>query len=128
MYVDLVIVAAIAQFFFFAAMVAVARGRYKVVAPAVSGHPLFERYYRVQMNTLELLIMFLPSLLVAAKYHTGNWVPVLGAVYIIGRFIYYRSYVREPAGRALGFGLSMLPILILLVSGAIGALRQLLGQ
>jgi glutathione S-transferase len=127
-YVDLVIAAAIAQFFFFATMVGVARGRYKVMAPAVSGHPLFERYYRVQMNTLESLVMFLPSLLLAAKYNTGIWVPILGAIYIIGRFIYFRSYVREPASRALGFGLSMLPILILLVSGAIGAGRQLFAQ
>lgn len=128
MYVDLVIAAAVAQFFFFGAMVAAARGRYKVMAPAVSGHPLFERYYRVQMNTLELLVMFLPSLLLAARYSTGIWVPILGAIYIIGRFIYFRSYVREPKSRALGFGLSMLPILILLVSGAIGAGRQLFGQ
>jgi glutathione S-transferase len=128
MYVDLVIAVAIAQFFFFAAMVGAARGRYKVMAPAVSGHPLFERYYRVQMNTLELLVMFLPSLLLAAKYNAGIWVPIVGAIYIIGRFIYFRSYVREPTSRALGFGLSMLPILILLVSGAIGAARQLFAQ
>ena len=30
-----------------------ARVRYKIIAPAMTGHPAFERAVRVQMNTIE---------------------------------------------------------------------------
>jgi hypothetical protein len=35
--------------------VGILRGRHNIRAPAASGHPLFERAYRVQLNTLEQL-------------------------------------------------------------------------
>ena len=124
-YVDLVALLAVAQLVFFSILVGRARGRYGIKAPAVSGHEGFERAYRVQMNTLELMVAFLPALFIAAKYWPQTWVAAAGAVYLIGRLLYWRSYVAAPASRGLGFGLSMLPILALVIGGLVGALRGL---
>lgn len=122
-YIDLVALLAVAQLVFFAVLVGRARGRYGVKAPAVSGHEGFERVYRVQMNTLELLVAFLPALFIAAKYWPQGWVAVAGAVYLVGRIIYWRSYTAAPASRGLGFALSMFPILALVIAGLVGAMR-----
>lgn len=101
--------------------VARARGRYGVKAPAVVGHELFERAYRVQMNTLELLVALLPLLYIAARYWPDAYVAVVGAVYLVGRLLYWRSYTRAPASRTLGFVISMTPIMVLLLA-SLGAL------
>lgn len=122
-YVDLVALLAIAQFIFFGVQVAQARGRYGVKAPAVVGHELFERAYRVQMNTLELLVALLPLLYIAARYWPDAYVAVVGAVYLVGRLLYWRSYTRAPASRTLGFVISMTPIMVLLLAN-LGALLR----
>ncbi|MEN1930019.1 MAPEG family protein [Luteimonas sp. MJ250] len=121
-YVDLVAVLAVIQLVFFSVLVGRARGRYGVNAPAVSGHEMFDRAYRVQMNTLELMVAFLPALFLAAKYWPHSYVAVAGAVYLVGRLIYWRSYTAAPTSRALGFALSMLPILALIIGSLAGIL------
>src|SRR5580658_7566921 len=125
---ELVIVLALLQYLFFGMLVSRARTRSGVKAPAVTRDPIFERYLRVQMNTLELLVIFLPALWIASAYIAMHWIAALGAVYLVGRFLYLRGYVRAPEKRSLGFGLSALPILILLAIDLIGALRSLLGR
>ena len=125
-YIDLVAMLAVAQLIFFGVLVGRARGRYGVKAPAITGHEVFERTYRVQMNTLELMVAFLPALYVASKYWPPMWVTAAGAVYLVGRIVYWRSYVAAPATRGLGFMLSMLPILALVI-GAIGGLLRAVG-
>lgn len=121
--VEIVLALALLQFIGMAMMVGVARGKYGVNAPAVSGNEFFERHYRVQMNTLELLVVLVPALLVAAKYWPPAWIAGLGAVYLIGRLIYWRAYVAAPASRGLGFALSFFPVLALVVVALVGALR-----
>lgn len=125
--VDLVAVLAIAQYIFFSVQVGRARGRYGIKAPAVSGHDMFERTYRVQMNTLECLVAFLPALYIAGKYWPPMWIAAVGVIYLIGRLIYWRSYLRAPATRALGFALTMLPILALLLGALAAMLRGATG-
>lgn len=122
-YVDLVAVLAIAQLILFGVLVGRARGRYGVKAPAVSGHEMFERAYRVQMNTLELMVAFLPALYIAAKYWPQPYVAAMGSVYLVGRFIYWRSYTVAPASRGLGFALSMIPVMALLIGSLAALLR-----
>lgn len=122
-YVDLVAVLAIAQLILFGVLVGRARGRYGVKAPAVSGHEMFERAYRVQMNTLELMVAFLPALYIAAKYWPQPYVAAMGSVYLVGRFIYWRSYTVAPARRGLGFALSMIPVMALLIGSLAALLR-----
>jgi len=92
-----------------------------VPAPATTGNEIFERYFRVQMNTLELLVIFVPSILLFSQYFGAYLAAALGAVYLIGRFVYFRSYVKEPKSRSLGYGLSALPVMVLLVGTIIGA-------
>ena len=123
-YVEIITALVVLQYLFFIVLVGRARGRYGVKAPAVTGHEGFERAYRVQMNTLELMVALLPSMLIAARFWPAEWVAGIGAVYLIGRFIYWRAYVGNPASRTLGFLLSMLPILTLMVLALAGAVLR----
>lgn len=123
-YVELIAMLAVVQYLFFGALVGRERGRSGLKAPAVSGHDGFERIYRVQMNTLELLVALLPAMFVAARFWPAAWVAGIAAVYLLGRFIYWRAYVSAPAGRALGFGLSMLPVIALLLMALAGAVLR----
>src|SRR5262245_40010489 len=108
-YVAIVTVLALVQLIVFGVLVGRARSRCGVQAPATSGHPEFERYYRVQMNTVEQLVLFLPALWVFAHFVSPPWAAVAGVVYIVGRVIYAVSYVRDPNSRTLGFALTILP-------------------
>jgi glutathione S-transferase len=124
--VHVVLVLALLEFFFFALAVARARDTYNVPAPAMSGHEVFDRTFRVQMNTLEQLILFVPGLLLFAAY-VNPWVAAaLGALFILGRALYFRGYVRAAAARHNGFLLSIIPNMTLLVGGGLGALWRLL--
>jgi uncharacterized MAPEG superfamily protein len=122
-YVDIVTALAILQFLVFGIKVASARGKYGIAAPATTGNAIFERYFRVQQNTLEQLIVFIPALLLFGRYISPFWAAGLGAVYLIGREIYAAAYVKDPAKRSLGFALTVLPTLILLAGGLLGAVR-----
>lgn len=123
-YVEIVIALVVLQYLFFITLVGRARGRYGIKAPAITGHEGFERAYRVQMNTLELMVALLPSMLIASRFWPAEWVAGVGAVYLVGRFIYWRAYVRAPASRAVGFALSMLPVLVLLLMALAGAILR----
>ena len=125
-WVDIVGLLSLVQLLVFGTMVALARGKYGVAAPATTGHPVFERHYRVQMNTVESLLVFLPALWLAAKYWSPAYAAVLGAVYLVGRTIYYFSYINDPSRRSAGYALSMGPAVILLVAALLGALRAAL--
>lgn len=120
-YVHIVALLAVAQYFAFGALVGKARGQYGIKAPAVTGNEHFERAYRVQMNTLEMLAAFLPSLLIAGAYWSGALVGGIGAVYLVGRFVYRQAYVAEPGKRQLGFLLTALPTVVLMLMGLAGA-------
>ena len=119
--VEIVTVLALIQFVVFGALVGRARGKYGISAPAVSGHEMFERYYRVQMNTLELLVVFVPSLWLAARYWSPLVVAAIGAIYLVGRVLYFRAYVSEPAKRGIGFVMSLGPAVLLLLATLVGA-------
>jgi uncharacterized MAPEG superfamily protein len=121
--VHIVIGLALAQFLFFCFAVGKARGTYKVAAPATTGNEMFERYFRVQMNTLELLVIFVPSMLLFGQYSGAYLATALGVIYLIGRMIYFLSYVKDPKSRSMGYGLSALPVVVLLVGAIIGAIR-----
>jgi glutathione S-transferase len=122
--VVLVATLALLEYVTFGYLVGRARGRYGVAAPAVTGHPIFERYHRVHQNTLENLVIFLPGLWLFATYVSEPVAALLGAVFIVGRAVYARRYVSDPPRRGLGVMLSFPIGLILLVGGAIGALLE----
>ncbi|MGB0844389.1 MAG: MAPEG family protein [Alphaproteobacteria bacterium] len=126
-FVQLVAIAAIFQFIYFGWMVGKARGKSGLKAPAMAGDDGFERTYRVQMNTLELLVIFMPSLFLASVYFPAILVGGLGAVYIVGRFVYSNAYVSKPSSRGLGFMLSFVPTVALGVLALIGILLNMFG-
>jgi glutathione S-transferase len=102
------------------------RGAHSVAAPAVTGHPKFECAYRVQVNTLEQFVMFLPLLWLATTYFAPlPWLPaVFGLVWIVGRIVYMNGYMAAPEKRSTGFGITVLAtagLLILSVWGIVAA-------
>lgn len=119
--VDLIAMLALLQYLVFGAQVGRARGKYGVKAPAVTGAEGFERAYRVQMNTLELLVVFLPALYVAARYWPAPYVAGVGLIYLIGRALYSSAYRAAPERREMGFVLSIGPVFVLVVAALIGA-------
>jgi len=121
--VHIVLGLALAQFLFFGFAVGKARGTYKIAAPATTGNEMFERYFRVQMNTLELLVIMVPSMILFAQYDGAYLAAVLGVIYLIGRMIYFMSYVKNPKSRSMGYGLSAFPVLVMLAGAIIGAIR-----
>lgn len=123
-YVHIVVLLAIIQLIFFSVLVGKARGKYGVKAPAMIGNEHFERAVRVQMNTLEQLVCFVPAVLIAAAYWPQVYVAAAGAVYLVGRFIYWRAYVADPSKRALGFLLTIAPTFALIAAGLVGAVIQ----
>jgi glutathione S-transferase len=112
------------QMLFFGMLVGRARQKYQIKAPAVTGNEIFERYFRVQMNSTEQLILFLPALWIASAFAfvAYYWIALIGAVYLIGRMIYQRSYVADPVKRSAGFGMTALPVMALLVIDLIGVI------
>ena len=125
-YVQLMIVLALIEFVVFGYAVAAARTRYNVPAPATGGHEVFERYFRAHMNTLEQLVVFLPSIWLFAHY-INAWIAVaLGALFIIGRALYFRGYVQSAQARHAGFMISGIPNVTLLIGALIGVLRAVM--
>jgi glutathione S-transferase len=122
----LVTIVALLVFFWTGIMVARARTRHGIRAPATSGNPEFERVFRVQMNTLEQIVFMLPALWLAATVFSDRWAALAGAVWVVGRVVYARAYYADAAARGPGFALSAIPTLILLILAAIGILRGLL--
>jgi uncharacterized membrane protein YecN with MAPEG domain len=123
--VAVVIVLSLMEYVVFAMLVGRARGQYGVKAPAIAGHEIFERYFRVQQNTLELLVAFVPAMWLFGTYVSATWAALLGLVFIVGRVVYLLGYVADPAKREIGFGLSVLPLFVLLIGALWGAGRSL---
>jgi glutathione S-transferase len=124
-YVDIVTALALLQYLTFGFKVGRARGRYAVKAPAVTGNELFERHFRVQQNTLEQLVVFLPGLYLFSHYLEPRVAAVFGLIYLVGRELFAYAYVKEPSKREVGFSLSFLPSVILVLGGLFGAIRSL---
>jgi len=123
-YVHIIALLAIIQFIAFGMLVGQARGKYGIKAPAMTGNEYFERAVRVQMNTLEQLVCFVPALLIAAVYWPQVYVTATGVVYLVGRTLYRQAYVKDPARRGLGFLLTFLPTTLLALAGLVGALMR----
>jgi uncharacterized MAPEG superfamily protein len=103
-----------------------AREKYDVKAPAIAGHPAFERAWRVQMNTLESTVIFLPTLWLAVQYGYPLWAGVAGLVWVAGRAWYAVAYLQDAAKRGPGFMVSTIAWGATLVLGVIGLGRALL--
>lgn len=105
--------------------VAQARTKYNIAAPATTGHPAFERTLRVQVNTGEQLLLFLPSLWLFSLYVSSGWGALLGLVWIGGRIAYGIAYEDDAARRHIPFAVSVTATIILLLGALIGSLGAL---
>lgn len=101
------------------------RGKYKIDAPAMAGHPDFERAVRVQMNELEQLVAFLPAMWIFAWFGNPRWAALAGAFYIIGRIIYALGYWKGAEKRSIGFMISFLTLMVVWVAALVSVVRWL---
>ncbi|MFI5351708.1 MAG: MAPEG family protein [Candidatus Binatales bacterium] len=121
----LVTVLALIEYMILGVMVGQARGRYKIEAPATTGDPMFERYFRVHQNTLESLIVFLPALWICGITLSGRGAALIGLVYIVGRVVYVRGYLADPKGRAAGAMMTFAASGLLIIGSLIGIIAGL---
>ena len=98
------------------------REREGVKAPSTDGSPDFNRAYRVQMNTIEQIVPFVPALWMFSAMWGDRWGALVGVVWPIGRAIYARSYWRAAEARGPGFMIGAVSTIVLLVGTLIGAL------
>jgi glutathione S-transferase len=122
----IVTILAILFYFYTGLHVGRMRGKHNIKAPATSGHPEFDRAYRVQMNTLEHFVIFVPLLWLATTYfRTWGWLPaVFGLVWIVGRILYLTGYMADPEKRGTGFGIAALALLGLLILAIVGIVQD----
>ena len=120
-YTAIITCLAIGFYFFTSIKVAKARAAFSVKAPAIIGNPDFERVFRVQMNTLEWMPIFLPSLWLFAIYISDPIAASVGIVWIVGRILYLVGYSEDAAKRGRGFGIQALACGVLWI-GALGAI------
>ena len=107
-------------------LVASARGKYQVKAPATTGPVEFERAFRAHQNTLEATVMFLPTLWIAATWCDPTWAAAFGYAWLLGRAWYLHGYVFRAGKRGGGFMLAILANAALLFMGFYAALATLL--
>ena len=124
-YVAIVTALALLVYMYMAFQVGAGRGKYNVEAPAVSGNPTWERLYRVQTNTVEQFVVFLPALWIFAYLGNPVWAAAIGSVFVIGRVIYMVAYVQDPARRTIGFLLGFAANVVLVIGVLVQAVRAL---
>ncbi|MBD2292711.1 MAPEG family protein [Anabaena sphaerica FACHB-251] len=123
---SLVTVLALIVYFVVTINVGRARAKYKIMPPETTGNPDFERVLRVQQNTLEQLILFLPALWLFSFYVSPIWASALGTTWIIGRIAYAWGYYQAAEKRGIGFGISSLSSIALILGSLIGIILYLI--
>jgi glutathione S-transferase len=123
-WVSLITVLALIEYSVLGAMVGRARGKYGIEAPATTGNPMFERYFRVHQNTLEALIVFLPSLWLFAILVNPIAAAALGLLFVVARVLYVRGYLEDPKKRGAGAAVTFVTDGILLIGSLAGILTR----
>jgi len=125
LWIALVILLALLEFMVFGFLVGGARKRYNIPAPATHGNSDFERTFRVHYNTLELLVVFIPSIWLFGLYLNPRWGAIIGVVFLVGRALYAVGYIRAAEKRELGATLSFASVAVLLFGALFGVIRVL---
>jgi len=126
-FVYLVMAGALLEYAFMILLVGGTRQKFGVEPPSTAGHPLWEKYHRVQVNTTEQLVLFLPALFAFATYVSPLWAARLGTIFLIGRVIYFVSYARNPRTRLPGAVMSSFTSYFLVLGTLIALIRKIFG-
>ncbi len=126
-YTLIIICIALAQYIFFIGRVGFNRAKYEVEAPKTIGNDTWERMYRVQQNTLEQLILFIPGMVVFGLYVSQTWVLLPGVLYVAGRQLYSHLYIKNPASRGPGMILSFFSNIALVLGSLIALIIKVIG-
>lgn len=125
-FVSLVTCLALLLYFSLAFLTGRARIKYSIAPPATGGHPDFDRVFRTQMNTLEQMVFFLPSLWLFARYVSPIAASLLGMIWIIGRILYASGYYQQAKKRLPGFYIAATASIILWLGAFLGIMARLL--
>jgi glutathione S-transferase len=125
-WVALATIGALLLYMFVTTRVGSARTKYGVPAPAMTGHPDFERVVRVHYNTMEQLVVFLPALWLFGHFVSDRYAAALGLVWIVGRVLFARGYYQAADKRSLGFGIAIMATIALVLGSLIGIVRMLI--
>lgn len=115
-YAILIILVALLQYSYFLGKVGYFRAKLEVHAPKTTGNEKWERLFRVQQNTMEQLIIFIPATYFFSSIISDEWVLLPGIIFIIGRALYSASYISNPNGRGLGMIMSFIPSVLMILS------------
>lgn len=123
-YVNLIILFALVEYAAFIMLVGGTRGKYNVNAPATTGNEQWERYHRIQVNTAEQLVLFLPAIYAFSHNVSATWAAGLGGVFVVGRIVYFIGYSKSAEKRMLGAVMSSFPSYIMVIGSLIGLYMQ----
>ena len=101
------------------------RAKHGILAPCCTGHPEFERAFRVQQNTLEQLAPFLPMVYFFGQLVSPVGAALLGALWIASRILYMRSYMADPLKRGPGMIMTVLTLVALTLGVVAAAVTEL---
>ena len=125
--VALVAILSLILYLYMSVRVGQARAKHGIKAPATTGHEEFERAFRVHQNTLEWLVVYLPSLFLFSTFVHEYIAAALGVVWIVGRYVYMEGYIDAAEKRSAGFGIQALATLILMLGSLVGILWNMAG-
>ena len=125
-YVNLVVLIALVEYIVFILVVGATRGKYGVAAPATTGNAQWERLYRIQVNTAEQLVLFIPAIYSFAYYVSEPWATGIGAVFLVGRIVYFFGYKKAGDKRLAGAIMTSWPSYILVVGALVGLVRPMI--
>lgn len=112
--------AVLCMYFWNVTIVGRLRTLHKIKAPAMDGPPEFLRAMRVQANTVEQMIFFFPALWLCAIWSGDLPAALLGLVWLVGRIMYAMAYLKDASKRSMGFLISGLAAVTLLLGAVLG--------
>ncbi|NXE11113.1 MGST2 transferase, partial [Lophotis ruficrista] len=109
-------------------LVGKSRMKHKVMPPAVTGAPEFDRTFRAQQNCVEFYPLFLTVLWTAGWFFNQELAAFLGVLYVFARYKYFHGYVQSAKGRLTGFYLNLIILTCLMTLGAVGVINSFLDE
>ncbi|NJK34817.1 MAG: MAPEG family protein [Oscillatoriales cyanobacterium SM2_2_1] len=95
--------------------VGASRVKHQIMPPRITGNEQFEQVFRAHQNTLEQLMLFLPSLWLYAVFLSPTTGAIAGMIWVVGRLAYAIGYASAPQNRMYGNSIASLALLYLLI-------------